>query len=70
MQQMMTRRDARGACLFGPKRVLVRVKGSGPYEHRLMVAYLEEQVKDSTDIDEEELSTRAARRTDRRLGRR
>jgi hypothetical protein len=35
-----------------------------------MVAYLEEQVKDSTDIDEEEISTRAARRTDRRLGRR
>ena len=63
MQQMMTRRDARGACLFRAEARARSGQGSGPYEDGLMVAYLEEQVKDSTDIDEEEISTRAARRS-------
>jgi uncharacterized protein (TIGR02271 family) len=47
-----------GTGLFGSKRVLVPVRGSAPYEDGLMVAYSKEQVKNSPDIDEEEISQR------------
>jgi len=45
-----------GAGFFGTKRVLVPVKGSAPYDDGLMVAYSKDQVKDSPDIDEDEIS--------------
>jgi uncharacterized protein (TIGR02271 family) len=45
-----------GTGFFGSKRVLVPVKGSAPYDDGLMVAYSKEQVKDSPDIDEDEIS--------------
>jgi uncharacterized protein (TIGR02271 family) len=45
-----------GTGFFGSKRVLVPVKGSAPYEDGLMAAYSKEQVKDSPDIDEDEIS--------------
>src|SRR5205085_7274471 len=45
-----------GTGFFGSKRVLVPVKSSAPYDDGLMVAYSKEQVKDSPDIDEDEIS--------------
>jgi uncharacterized protein (TIGR02271 family) len=45
-----------GIGFFGSKRVLVPVKGSAPYDDGLMVAYSKDQVKDSPDIDEAEIS--------------
>lgn len=45
-----------GTGFFGTKRVLVPVKGAAPYEDGLMVAYSKEQVKDSPDINEDEIS--------------
>src|SRR5215218_7282280 len=45
-----------GTGFFGRKRVLVPVTGAAPYEDGLMVAYSKEQVKDSPDIDEDEIS--------------
>ena len=45
-----------GTGFFGTKRVLVPVKGAAPYDDGLMVAYSKEQVKDSPDIDEDEIS--------------
>jgi uncharacterized protein (TIGR02271 family) len=47
-----------GTGFFGAKRVLVPVKGSAPHDDGLMVAYPKEQVKDSPDIDEDEISQR------------
>jgi uncharacterized protein (TIGR02271 family) len=45
-----------GTGFFGTKRVLVPVKGAAPHDDGLMVAYSKEQVKDSPDIDEDEIS--------------
>lgn len=45
-----------GTGFFGTKRVLVPVKGAGSYDDGLMVAYSKEQVKESPDIDEDEIS--------------
>ncbi len=45
-----------GTGFFGSKRVLVPVKGSQLSEDGLMVAHSKQQVKDSPDIDEEEIS--------------
>jgi uncharacterized protein (TIGR02271 family) len=47
-----------GTGFFGTKRVMVPVRGSAPYENGLMVAYSKEQVKDSPEIDEEDISER------------
>jgi uncharacterized protein (TIGR02271 family) len=45
-----------GTGLFGTKRVLVPVKGAQVSDDGLTVAYSKEQVKDSPDIDEDEIS--------------
>jgi uncharacterized protein (TIGR02271 family) len=45
-----------GTGFFGSKRVLVPVKGAAVQDDGLMVAYPKDQVKDSPDIDEEEIS--------------
>jgi uncharacterized protein (TIGR02271 family) len=45
-----------GTGFFGTKRVLVPVQGSRVTEDGLIVAYSKEQVKDSPDIDDEEIS--------------
>jgi uncharacterized protein (TIGR02271 family) len=45
-----------GTGFFGTKRVLVPVKGAQVIDDGLMVAYSKEQVKDSPDIDEDEIS--------------
>lgn len=45
-----------GTGFFGTKRVLVPVKGAQVAEDGLLVAYSKEQVKDSPDIDEDEIS--------------
>ena len=45
-----------GTGFFGTKRVLVPVKGAAVQDDGLMVAYSKGQVKDSPDIDEEEIS--------------
>jgi sporulation protein YlmC with PRC-barrel domain len=45
-----------GTGFFGTKRVLVPVQGAQLAEDGLIVAYSEEQVKDSPDIDEEDVS--------------
>jgi uncharacterized protein (TIGR02271 family) len=45
-----------GTGFFGTKRVLVPVRGAAPYDDGLMVSYSKAQVKDSPDIDEEEIS--------------
>jgi uncharacterized protein (TIGR02271 family) len=45
-----------GTGFFGTKRVLVPVKGSAQYDDGLMVAYEKDFVKDSPDIDEDEIS--------------
>lgn len=47
-----------GTGFFGTKRVVVPVKGAGAHEDGLMVRYSKEHVKDSPDIDEEEISQR------------
>jgi len=45
-----------GTGMFGTKRVLVPVQGSQATEDGLMVGFAKDQVKDSPDIDEEEIS--------------
>jgi len=45
-----------GTGFFGTKRVLVPVKGAAVQDDGLIVAYPKDQVKDSPDIDEEEIS--------------
>jgi uncharacterized protein (TIGR02271 family) len=45
-----------GTGFFGTKRVLVPVQGSQVTEDGLIVGYSKEQVKDSPDIDEDEIS--------------
>lgn len=45
-----------GTGFFGAKRVLVPVKGAAPHDDGLMVAYSKEQVKESPDIDDDEIS--------------
>jgi len=45
-----------GAGFFGGKRVLVPVRGAQVSEDGLMVAYSKQQVNDSPDIDEDEIS--------------
>jgi uncharacterized protein (TIGR02271 family) len=45
-----------GTGFFGTKRVLVPVKGAAPHDDGLMVAYSKDHVKDSPDIDAEEIS--------------
>jgi len=45
-----------GTGFLGTKRVLVPVKGAEVREDGLMVGYSKEQVKDSPDIDEDEIS--------------
>jgi uncharacterized protein (TIGR02271 family) len=45
-----------GTGFFGKKRVLVPVKGAAPYDDGLMVGYSKDHVKDSPDIDEDEIS--------------
>jgi uncharacterized protein (TIGR02271 family) len=45
-----------GTGFFGTKRVLVPVQGSRTYEDGLAVAHPKDQVKDSPDIDEDEIS--------------
>jgi len=47
-----------GTGFFGTKRVMVPVRGSAPYENGLMVAYSKEQVKDSPDVEEDDISQR------------
>jgi uncharacterized protein (TIGR02271 family) len=46
-----------GTGFFGTKRVLVPVKGAAVSDDGLVVAYSKEQVKDSPDIDEDEISS-------------
>jgi uncharacterized protein (TIGR02271 family) len=45
-----------GTGFFGTKRVLVPVKGAHVYDDGLMVGYSKDQVKDSPDVDGEEIS--------------
>ena len=45
-----------GTGMFGTKRVLVPVEGAQVTEDGLLVAYDKDQVKDSPDIDEDEIS--------------
>jgi uncharacterized protein (TIGR02271 family) len=45
-----------GTGFFGTKRVLVPVRGAQVTEDGLMIAYSKDQVKDSPDIDEEDIS--------------
>lgn len=45
-----------GTGFFGTKRVLVPVKGAAAQDDGLVVAYSKDQVKDSPDIDEDEIS--------------
>src|SRR5213595_3855167 len=45
-----------GTGFFGTKRVLVPVKGARVSEDSLTVGYSKDQVKDSPDIDEDEIS--------------
>jgi uncharacterized protein (TIGR02271 family) len=45
-----------GTGFFGTKRVLVPVKGAAPHDDGLMVAYSKDYVKDSPDLDDEEIS--------------
>ena len=45
-----------GTGFFGTKRLLVPVKGAQVSDDGLMVAYSKQQVKDSPDIDEDEIS--------------
>jgi uncharacterized protein (TIGR02271 family) len=45
-----------GTGFFGTKRVVVPVKGAAVQDDGLMVAFSKDQVKDSPDIDEEEIS--------------
>ena len=45
-----------GTGFFGTNRVLVPVKGAAPYDDGLMVAYSKDHVKDSPDIDEDDIS--------------
>jgi len=45
-----------GTGFFSTKRVLVPVKGAAPYDEGLLVPYSKDQVKDSPDIDEDEIS--------------
>ena len=45
-----------GTGMFGTKRVLVPVEGAQATEDGLLVAYDKEQVKDSPDIDDEEIA--------------
>jgi len=45
-----------GTGFFGTKRVLVPVQGAQLSDDGLMVSYSKEQVKDSPDIDEDEIS--------------
>jgi uncharacterized protein (TIGR02271 family) len=45
-----------GTGFFGTKRVLVPVRGAQVREDGIMVAYSKEQVKDSPDVDEDEIS--------------
>ena len=45
-----------GTGFFGTKRVLVPVKGAQVYEDGLMVGFSKDQVKDSPDVDGEEIS--------------
>jgi len=45
-----------GTGFFGTKRVLVPVEGAQATEDGLMIAYPKDQVKDSPDIDEDEIS--------------
>jgi uncharacterized protein (TIGR02271 family) len=46
-----------GTGFFGTKRVLVPVQGSGMHEDGLAVAYSKDKVKESPDIDEDEISS-------------
>ena len=45
-----------GTGFFGTKRVLVPVQGAASHEEGLMVPYSKDHVKDSPDIDEDEIS--------------
>ena len=45
-----------GTGFFGTKRVLVPVQGAASHEDGLMVPYPKDHVKDSPDIDEDEIS--------------
>jgi uncharacterized protein (TIGR02271 family) len=45
-----------GTGFFSRKRVLVPVKGAAAHDDGLMVAYAKDHVKDSPDIDEDEIS--------------
>ena len=47
-----------GTGFFGTKRVLVPVRGAQVRDDGLMVGYSKQQVKDSPDVDEEEISQR------------
>ena len=47
-----------GAGFFGTKRVLVPLRGAQVTEDGLMVAYAKDHVKDSPDVDEEDISPR------------
>jgi uncharacterized protein (TIGR02271 family) len=45
-----------GTGLFGMKRVFVPVMGAAPYDDGLMVPYSKEHVKESPDVDEDDIS--------------